>query len=213
MSTTGTTDAAAATLTARSIVEANDIAVGDRLSEAGVLDEAAGLLSRAGSSLWEAAYGELTRLANGFLEVDITAVMVTGWCKYRELIAAGEQTAGNRESVVVELAGRDLSLVQHPQVDVMLLDRQIGTLTFDLLVDVKVVALAGIVRDGALVELTSGTCEVTVTLSFGSAELAKATGTYDPHVAVSLGEGVPLTDVLAPRSPGVGLLQFPGQDG
>lgn len=200
MSITGAPSTVTDSMTAWSIVEATGTDLDQRLRNARVLDEAAGFLTGAGSSLWEAAYGELTQLAQEFLSVDIARVMIDGWCKYQKLIDAGTSTRGTRERAVVELAGRDLSLVQHPSVDLMLGKVRLTKVSFELRVDVKVTALSGIVRNGALVELTTGTCTVIVTFNLGSTELAKGKRSIDPHVAVSLGNGVPLTSVPAQRS-------------
>jgi hypothetical protein len=200
MSTTGAPSTVTDSLTARSIVEATGTDLDQRLRNARVLDEASGLLTGAGSSLWEAAYGELAQLAQEFLSVDIARVMIDGWCKYQKLIDAGASTRGTGERAVVELAGRDLSLTQHPSVDVMLGKVRLTKVSFELRVDVKVTALSGIVRNGALVELTTGTCTVIVAFNFGSTALAKGKRSIDPHVAVSLGNGVPLTSVPAQRS-------------
>lgn len=149
-------------------------------------------LTVVGGGVWDGAYEQLSAMATDFLELDIATVLVSGWRKHQDLVAAAAATSTDDSTVVVPLGARDLRLVRHPRVDV-----QLGTLTlpavrFELAVDVAVLGVAGVVAGGRLVALTGGRCKVTVSLSAGGRLLADGTRTVDPQLAVSLGAGIAL---------------------
>ena len=174
-------------VTVRSLIDAADVDLADRLGHA---VELPGLV--ASLPVTTALNTTLARLTQDFLDIDVGALLVSGWRRYRALIDAGERTRGTTERVVVELSGRDFTMVQHPSIDVFADDTRLGTVTLTVTVTVRVAALAGVVRDGALVELTTGTCTVTASLAVDGRELVTHSEVYDPHLMVRLGAGVPL---------------------
>jgi hypothetical protein len=179
-------------LTALSIVDAAGTDVARRLAAIGALNESSTELIGVRSSLWSGAQDELAQMARGVLNFDLGPVLVAGLLKIKELIEAGRTTHGTLESVVVDLAGHQLSLARHPSVDVVLMDQVVASVPFALQVDLNVKALAGTVRNALLVGLTSGAVEAVVTFGACGAELATARRTFDPHVHVSLANGLPI---------------------
>jgi hypothetical protein len=198
--TTETADLLVGPLTARSILESRVPDLTDRLGATDAVTSAARRVPGPDDSLRAGAHSQLTKLATNFLDVDVGHVLISGLRTYARLLDAGASTWGSPDSVVVPLSGQDLSLVQHPSVDVMFGHKKLGSVTFELRLHLLVLVLSGVVRDGALVELTSGTCEATVSFGVESDRLAEATRTFDPHLHASLGAGVPLTSVPAQRS-------------
>ena len=176
----------------RSLFDASGVDLADRL---GQTVELPGLV--ASLPVATALNTTLARLTQDFLNMDVGALLVTGWRHYRALIDAGERTRGTTERVVVELSGRDFTLVQHPSIDVFAGDKLLGTVTLTVTVTVRVAALAGVVRGGALVELTTGTCTDTAALAVSGRELVRHSEVYDPQLIVALGAGVPLVGASA----------------
>jgi hypothetical protein len=185
-------DGAGVPLTALSVVEVAGTNVGQRLAAIGALNESSTELTGVRSTLWAGAQDELAQLARGFLNFDLGPVLVAGFLKVKELVEAGRATHGTLESVVVDLAGHQLSLARQPCVDVVLMDKVVASVPFALQVDLTVKALAGTVRNALLVGLTSGAVEAVVTFGACGAELATARRTFDPHAHLSLGNGVPI---------------------
>ncbi|GAA4346473.1 hypothetical protein [Angustibacter luteus] len=163
-----------------------------QLERAGALEPATGALERAGKALWEAGLSELAEVARGFLGADLGGLLVVGLQRTRELVEAGRATRGTADRVLVDLTGRELTVVQHPTVDVMVGPRRLAEIPFELRLVVTLAALAAVVRDGRLVELTSGTGQATVTLSTHGEVVASGSRPFDPHLTVRLGDGVRL---------------------
>ena len=163
-----------------------------RLDQVGALEPASGALERAGKALWQAGLSELAEVARGFLGADLGALVVVGLQRTRELVEAGRATRGTADRVLVDLTGREIAVVQHPTVDVMVGPKRLAEITFELRLVVALAALAAVVRDGRLVELTSGTGEASVTLSTRGQVVASGSRPIDPHLTVRLGDGVPL---------------------
>ncbi len=179
-------------MTALSVVEVAGTNVAQRLASVGALNESSTELTGVHSSLWSGAQDELAQLARGFLNFDLGPVLIAGLLKVKELIEAGRTTHGTLESVVVDLAGHQLSLARHPSVDVVLMDQVVASVPFALQVDLTIKALAGTVRNALLVGLTTGAVEAVVTFGACGAELATARRTFDPRAHLSLGNGVPI---------------------
>jgi hypothetical protein len=191
------------TITLPSGVSAHSIAgpvdVAQQLHAENALDEAAAVLTAAGSALWDTAYSEVAAFAEDFLRFDVASAVLACWCTSEELIAAGAATRGTGAVELPRLVERNMRLAKHPAVELVLLRKRIATLTFDVTVDVHADVLTGTVRDGNLVALTGGPCTVTVTLSLGRKELAKGSRTIDRHLAVGLGSGLPLAAIPGQR--------------
>lgn len=180
-------------MTARSLLaEGGMTDLGRSLAESHAFDDAKGELSKAGDALLDGARAEVASMVGGFLGLDIATMIVAGWRKHRELLDAAVRTKGTEASEVVSLATRDLSLVQHPTIEVYLDKTMIKLVTFELRVTVSATGLAGVVRSGNLVGLTTGTCTITVSLAAASKTLATAKRVIDPHLVVHLGQGIPL---------------------
>ncbi len=132
-------------------------------------------------------------MAREFLDIDLLSVMIEGWCKYEGLRDAALRTRSTAASEEVRLSTCKISMVQHPRIDVMVGEQTVHSIDFAVSVVVDAATLNAVLRHGALVELTSGTCDVTVT--FGTEYVSvSASRTFDPHLAVNLGQGIPLVD-------------------
>lgn len=203
MKRAGTTITLPSGTSAHSIAGPVDLA--QQLQGANALDEAAAVLSAAGSALWDTAYAELATFAEDFLRFDVVGAVLAFWCASEELIEAGEATRGTGAVELPRLVERDMRLAKHPAVDLVLMRKRIATLTFDVTLDLHADVLTGTVRDGKLVALTGGPCTVTVTLGLGRKELAKGARTVDRHLALGLGTGLPLPVIPGQRGPAAGL--------
>ena len=187
-------------LTARSVIDRSGVVnLDERLRQSGALDKATSALAVVGRALWDGALRELAAVAEDFLDVDIAAVLIVGWRKNQDLRVAAARSVATGQPESVPLAANTFHLARHPRVDVFLGEVKVSTLRFELVIDIEVVDLSATVRDGALVELTSGAAEVTVVFSVDEAVLAKESRTFEPRLGVGLGAGIPLAPVPAPR--------------
>ena len=128
------------------------------------------LVSKAGR---EAAGNQVAVVAHGLLDLDLGGLVVAGWRKQGQLAAAAERTAANPgNSEVVELATHRVSSAHHPFVELLVNDAHVATVTFDLEVEFVVKALVVTVRDGYVVSLHTGACDVAATLAAEGIQLA-----------------------------------------
>jgi hypothetical protein len=137
----------------------------------GSLDTALGLVAQ---TTREAAGDQVAAVADGVLALDLGDLMVAGWRKQGQLAAAAERTAANPgTSELVELATHRVSSVHHPYVELLINDVRVTTVNFELDLEFEVKALVATVRDGDLVSLHSGDCDLSATLAAEGVQLAR----------------------------------------
>jgi hypothetical protein len=160
-------------------------ALAQALHEQGVLGSmgtALELVSQAGR---EAAGNQVAVVANGLLDLDLGDLVVAGWRKQGQLAAAAERTAANPgSSEVVELATHRVSSAHHPSVELLVNDAHMATVTFDLEVEFVVKALVVTVRDGHVVSLHSGACDVAAALAAEGVQLASRQAHFELPLVV-----------------------------
>jgi hypothetical protein len=182
-------------MTALAVLEPTDDQLAGLVQPTPELERARTFAGAVTDGLWAVTLREAGRAAAAFLDIDLGDVMVAGWAKYDELKAAGRRTLGTLDEATVELAGRDLELRQHPKVELTWQDKAIATIDFEVLVVVRVHAGVAVVRDGSLVRLDAGSCDVDVSLGTpGGAVIGPKTKPLVPGRVVDLGGGFRLVD-------------------
>jgi hypothetical protein len=148
-------------------------ALAQALHEHGVLGSMGTALELASEAGREAAADQVAVVAHGLLDLDLGDLVVAGWRKQGQLAAAAERTAANPgSSEVVELATHRVSSAHHPSVELLVNDAHLATVTFDLTIEFVIKALVVTVRDGHVVSLHSGACDVAATLAAEGIQLA-----------------------------------------
>jgi hypothetical protein len=149
-------------------------------------------LSRAGR---QAVGAEVADVTGGLLDLDLGDILLGGWHKHADLIAAARRTVsapGSRE--VVELATHRVTSTHLPYVDLFVDDVRVSRVHFELSVEFLVHAVVGTVGDGRLLELASGHCEVTAILAAQGRQLVTRQARLELPLMVGLGAGVLLVD-------------------
>ena len=170
-------------------------AMADALQKQGALGSisaAVKTLSRAGLG---AVSNQIAAAAHGLLDLDLGLgeLVVQGWCQIADLNAAAKRTvAAPGSEVVVDLATHSITWTHNPQIDVLVNDARVATVHFELSIRFTVKGLTATVRDGNLVRLSSGGCEVTGTLAAEGRQLAQREAQFQLPVLVRLGDGIPL---------------------
>ena len=140
------------------------------------------LVSEAGR---EAAGNQVAVVAHGLLDLDLGDLVIAGWRKQGQLAAAAERTAANPgSSEVVELATHRVSSAHHPFVELLVNDAHVATVTFDLDIEFVVKALVVTVRDGHVVSLHTGACDVAATLATEDIQLASRQAHFELPLVV-----------------------------
>jgi hypothetical protein len=141
-------------------------ALAQALHEQGVLGSLGDALQRVSQAGRQAAGDQVAAVAHGLFDLDLGDLVIAGWRKQGDLASAAERTAANPgSSEVVELASHRISSVHRPYVDLLVDDVHVATLDFELDLELLVRALVVTVRNGQIISLHSGTCDVAATLS------------------------------------------------
>jgi hypothetical protein len=160
-------------------------ALAQALHEHGVLGSTGTALELVSEAGREAAGDQVAVVANGLLDLDLGDLVVAGWRKQGQLAAAAERTAANPgTSELVELATHRVSSVHHPYVELLINDRRVTTVNFELELQFEVKALVATVRDGHLVSLHSGDCDLSATLTAEGVRLASKRRHFDLPLVV-----------------------------
>ena len=153
--------------------EDTDRALARALDDHGVLGWLNTALGMVAQTTREAAGDQVAAAADGVLAVDLGDLVIAGWRKQGQLAAAAERTAANPGTPeVVELATHRVSSVHHPYVELLVNDVRVTTVNFELDLEFEIKALVATVRDGHLVSLHSGDCDLSATLTAEGVRLA-----------------------------------------
>jgi hypothetical protein len=195
---TGIADSVPATTVTVSTVLFGDASPQQALAAAsgwpGVRDRLGQALAGIPAAQREVVIRELGGAVASLLGLRVGDVLVAAWRAHRSLLAAGRATLQNPAATeMVQLGSHRITTAHRPYVDVVIDDRKIATLHFDLSLVLDVDTLLATVRRGRLVALASGRCAVTASLGCEGVDLVSRTTVVDPAASVTLRDGVPLT--------------------
>jgi hypothetical protein len=121
----------------------------------------------------QAAGSEITTAADVLLDLDLASLVASGWRKHAALTEAAERTLANPgSSEIVELLVHNITTTHRPSVDLLIDHVPVTTIHFELCFEFAVKGLVVTVRNGHVVNLHSGSCDVTGTLTAEGAQLA-----------------------------------------
>jgi hypothetical protein len=144
----------------------------------------------------ETAVREAARVATDLLQVDLLGVLVSGWREYRDIVAAARSTlAAPGSPELISMTTHEVTVDQHPSVNVLVDGRRVADLELDLSIVCDVSALLLLISSGYLVAIRSGRCDVTVTLTVQGAELMSRQSRLDLPGVVKAGRGIRLLPV------------------
>jgi hypothetical protein len=133
----------------------------------------------------EAAKDQLGVVADGLLNLDLGDLVTAGWRKHERLTAAAQRTAANPgSSERIQLATHRISSVHRPYVELLINDTHLTNVNLELDVEFVITALEVTVRDGRVVSLHSGDCDVSATLTAEGVQLASQQITYELPLVV-----------------------------
>lgn len=151
-----------------------------------------------------AAIREANAAVAGLLDVSLAGVLVSAWRTHHDLTSAARRTLeapGSAE--LVPLAEHQITSATHPYVTVSVNGYPVATIHLDLLLVFDVKALLAGIRDGQLVALHSGHCDVTATLSIENTDVITKQASFQLPGVIPLGPGIRLLGATAyPADPG-----------
>jgi hypothetical protein len=153
-------------------------------------------MSQAGQA---AAGDQVATVAQQLLDLDLGSQLVAGWGKHAAITAAVDHTLANPGSAeVVEIASHRITSISQPSVELLVNDVHVATIHFELRIQFLVNALVLTVRQGHLVSLRSGTCDVSGALAAEGVQLAAQQRQVELplliHLPLRIHAGDPLPD-------------------
>jgi hypothetical protein len=162
----------------------------ERKGGLGAVSDALGGLSEAGQAT---VTEEIATVAAGLAAIDISAVLVSAWSKYAALADAARATVADPAAHrVVDVAAHEITSEHKPYVDVLVNEVRVTRVAVELRLVFLIVGLAATVRQGRLVGLRGGRCDLTASLAVERVPVASRPWQLDLPLVVRLGDGVPL---------------------
>jgi hypothetical protein len=128
----------------------------------------------------QAAEDQVGVVADGLLNLDLGDLLAAGWRKQGRLAAAAQRTAANPgTSERVQLATHRISSVHRPYVELLLNDAHLAYVNFELDVEFVITALEVTVREGRVISVHTGDCDVSATLAAEGVRLVSQHRRYE----------------------------------
>lgn len=126
--------------------------------------------------------------------IDVGAVLLGGWVKYRSLRDAARKTLDNPGlGVMVPLAEHEVVSHHEPYVEVQVNGQPVGRVTFGIDLILRLTMVTASVRAGRLMRLTGGTCTAAIVCKIQGVEVEKREfELVTLPINRDLGEGIPL---------------------
>jgi hypothetical protein len=177
------------------MAQESDDAVAERIRTA-----TARALKKSKPAVREIARREIAETVSSLLDLDLSEFIADGWRGYDELTEAAERTLGQpgaSETVTVSehRFRTDRSTILEIRVD----GERLNDLVVDLAVEFCVRALDATLREGCVVRLSSGRCDVTAVVTVSGVPLPAAKATLD--LAVDLSVAPPIRIRPRPETP------------
>jgi len=144
---------------------------------------------------WSATVTAIMQGTDEILDVPLPDVAVSAWSKYQLL----EEYADARkhppsETNLVPLATHVIRSVHHPSVQVLVGDRVVGTIKFEVAVELTVEGVLLGIRAGRIMEIRLGSCQAAGSVSCaGIVIMERETKALVWPEAIELREGIPVT--------------------
>jgi hypothetical protein len=162
------------------------------LSEDGVLDEVKRTIQKLPTAGRGRVMRELATLIRDLLALDVGDLLLAAWRTRAKLIDAAQRTRAKPGSrALVALATHRVTQIHRPYIDMLFNGRRLHRIEFELSLIFDVHALVGVIRDGRLIELHSGSCDAACSLLIDGCRRERKARLELP-LAVRLGSGVPL---------------------
>lgn len=132
--------------------------------------------------------------ARDVLNLNVVDVLAEAWKKYAEIEKyADRQKYGPEESILVPLAEHTVKSKHHPYVEILLHEKPLGRVEFDLDFSLTLEGFVLKIQDGIIREIQTGSAKGEGKLTLATVTLLKReTKPLDFPSHISLGQGIPL---------------------
>jgi hypothetical protein len=186
------------------------------LTKAGVIGAATATLTSLSRVGRGAVGSQIATVAQGLLDLDVGEIVTEGWRRMEDLVEAAKRSlATPGSSEVVDLATHSVSSKHSPKVEMLVNNVVIAKVELELSLELVLKSVVATIRDGRLVEVHSGDCDITGKLSAEGRQLAKREAHYEVPALLRLGAGIPLVaaDPIVIIAPAAALASLDIYDG
>ncbi|MGI8814959.1 MAG: hypothetical protein ACR2G2_06640 [Pseudonocardia sp.] len=135
----------------------------------------------------------ISEVLQSAVNIDLGGVMTAAWTGYQDLLAAASRTRDTPDPPEdVVLAEHEIASTHQPVVQILVNGLPAKTVTFDLVLLLKVRSVVAVVHGGKLVALRGGQVAAEARLELSGTVLARSEGTWLAGAVVKLGDGIPL---------------------
>jgi hypothetical protein len=167
-----------------------------------ISEAAATALKQCTPAARELAHRQLAQALSTLLDLDVTGLVAGAWRSSDELVQAAERTRREPGSrAVVDVAEQHFAEHREAVLEITVDGALVTELPVELDIGIEVKSLTAALKDGCIVELASGECSITTTLSLDQVELPSKTTELDLRLSITLDPPVSLTRPAPPPPP------------
>jgi hypothetical protein len=146
----------------------------------------------------DAAVREVGAAVARLLDVSLIGVFVSAWRTHHDLTSAARRTLAVPGSTeLVTLAEHQITSTTHPYVSVFVDGYHVATIHLDLSLVFDIKTMVAGIRDGRLVALHSGRCDVTATLAIEQTDVISKQTSFQLPGVIPLNPGIQLLGATA----------------
>lgn len=148
-------------------------------------------LAEVANVAWGNVSEELGEQMGKLLDVGLDDILLGGWAKYRHLRQYRDaEKYPPDETILVPLAEHSITSTHEPYIEILVGDRRVGRITFNIELTLVLEGVVLKVRDGKIWEVKAGRCRGDGRLTTGGVTIAeKETDNIDLPGVIALPEG------------------------
>lgn len=143
---------------------------------------------------WPVAFNEIMKKIGDLLNIGVLDIMVMAWNKYSLLLKyLDREKYSPDETFLVPLAEHTIKSEHHPYIEVLINDKMIGKIGFDINISLKLEGIILKIQDGKIKEILTGSCKGEGTISHDDFVIfEKSLEPIQLPGSIDLGEGMPI---------------------
>jgi hypothetical protein len=144
---------------------------------------------------WPAACGEIMKKVGDLLDPDIPGILAAAWNKYRLLRKYLDRDKYPPDkTVLVSLAEHTVTSEHRPSIEIMINDRLVGRVDFQITASLVFQGLTLKIRGGRIMEILTGSCTGKGAIRCENCMIfERETAPFPLPGAIKLGDGVPIS--------------------
>jgi hypothetical protein len=152
------------------------------------------VLKEAKNIKWPGVFSAIVEKIEELLDIGIPDIMVKAWAKYKTLFKyTDREKYPPDQTVLVPLVEHKIESEHHPHIDIMIDDKPIAKLEFQIDIELMLKGMVLKIRDGKIKDVKMGSCEGKGSIKCGeSVILEKEMEPFSLPSSIDLGDGIPI---------------------